>query len=232
MLLSDTVHDLADLVLGRACLGCGVVGRDLCDDCLQSCRRRPDCVPLPLADASAWVGSPYDGLVRSLVLAYKDGHRSLARPLGQLLADVVAAALAGAGKSAGYLVRVPGHRRPERGFDALGLVVRHAAIDLRRRGLIAPALDILARERDYRPAKNLDRWGRLHELDGAFVARPARGDLGLPRNLPLLVVDDVMTTGATLAEAVRALRSGGIEPRGAAVIAAAGLAPRSARVRR
>lgn len=233
MLLSDALHDLADVVLGRACVGCGVVGRDFCDACLKACQRPAVLLPVPRAATNAWAGSPYAGTVRTLVLAYKDGQRSLARPLAVLLADVVAAILASQGKSAGFLVRVPGHRRPERGFDALGLIVRHAVIDLHRRGLVVPALRILAREHDYPAAKNLTRPARLRELDGAFVARPSPGDLGLPKRLPVIVVDDVMTSGATLAEAIRALRFAGFEPDCAAVIAAAGLdTPGSARVGR
>jgi predicted amidophosphoribosyltransferase len=222
MPLSHPLLDLADLVLGRTCLGCGAVGRELCANCLQRCRARPRLLPVPTGAATAWVAGPYSGPVRSMVLAYKDGQRSLAQPLGTLLADAVDAALADAGQRAGFLVRVPGHRRPSRGFDALGLVVRHATIDLQRRGLIAPALGMLVRHRDHRPTKRLTRSERFAELTDAFVALPSRAEVGLPRHLPLIVVDDVMTSGATLAEAVRAMRAVGMPPHVAAVIAAAG----------
>jgi len=220
VLLDDGLRDLADLVLGRTCLGCGVVGRDFCESCQQALRRSPVRVPVPAASSSAWVGAPYDGTIRRLVLAYKDGHRSLARPLGERLADVIEGAVRSEGQRAGFIVRIPGHRRPQRGFDALGLLVGHATIDLRRRGLIVPVLPILVQARDHLPSKRLGRVDRFRELEGAFVAEVKTRDVGLPPALPVIVVDDVMTSGATIAEAMRALRAAGMPPRCAAVITA------------
>jgi predicted amidophosphoribosyltransferase len=219
--LYDALLDVADLVLGRACLGCGVVGRDLCPQCLTCCRNAPLRRPIPTTSHAAWVAAPYAGLVRTALLAYKDGQRSLARPLGVLLADSVTAALVDAGQEAGFLVRVPGHRQPARGFDALGLVVRHAAIELRRRGLVVPPIGLLRRRHDHVPSKALDRPGRFAALAGAFEAVPSRSDIGLPSHLPLIVVDDVLTTGATLAEALRAMDAQQMPAGAVAVIAAA-----------
>jgi len=219
--LTNPLHDLADLILGRTCLACGAIGRELCEPCLMRCRGRPRPLPVPGSATTAWATSPYADPVRSMVLAYKDGQRSLAHPLGVLLADAVSATLVDAGQGAGFLVRIPDHPRPARGFDALGLVVRHATIDLRRRGLIAPSLGLLKRQRDHRPTKRLTRRERFDELVGAFIAQPTHADVGLPPRLPLIVVDDVMTSGATLAEAARAMHAAGLRLHSAAVIAAA-----------
>ncbi|MDQ2755299.1 MAG: ComF family protein, partial [Actinomycetota bacterium] len=64
----------------------------------------------------------------------------------------------------------------------------------------------------------LDRAGRAANLLGAYAVRPRLG-AGL-RGREVVLVDDILTTGATLAEAARALRAHGCEPRAAAVVAA------------
>jgi predicted amidophosphoribosyltransferase len=81
----------------------------------------------------------------------------------------------------------------------------------RRAAPLARALDLplaapLRRARRTRPQTRLGRAERLHALDGAFTVRPAAG---LPRGAHVLLVDDVATTGATLAAAATALGKAG-----------------------
>jgi predicted amidophosphoribosyltransferase len=194
--------DLADLVLGRACLGCGAPAPGVCGPCraglLQPRTGR-------LADGTpVHAATPYRGLARDLVIAFKEhGFRDLGPPLGGLLADAVRRA------PAGLVVPVPGRRRLRRGYDPVGVLATSAA---RRLGRPPPAVALRAGR--YPELKGLTRAERLAAVPGAFrVVRPVAG--------PVVLVDDVLTTGATLGEAVRTCRSAGIEVVACAVVARA-----------
>ena len=144
---------------------------------------------------------------QKLLLAHKErGRTTLARPLGAMLAR--AAAAYGPGvvlvpvPSARAAVRVRGHDHARRLAAAAGL-----------RGRLRSAA-LLTGARAVADQSGLDAAGRAANLTGALVARrPLPG-------LAVVVVDDVVTTGATLTEAARALRAAGADVRGAAVVAA------------
>lgn len=216
--LPTLLTDLADLVLGRCCLGCGVPAPGLCGPCQTRLRGRPFTVTRPGMARPTWVAAEYSGLARAVVLAYKqEGYHSLAPPLGVLLADAVRAAVGTGTASTGAvtLVRVPGHRRPERGFDALGAVCREACRALAAAGLSVTQERLLRTASDYRALKGLDRAARSRQVIGAFVAvrMPAR-------DAPVVVVDDVITTGATVHEAVAALERAQVRVTAVAAVAA------------
>ncbi len=219
-----------DLVLGSRCVGCGAPGRALCAPCDGALPRAageawPTPTPPGLVRPSATAA--YADLVRAMIIAHKDqGRLSLARPLGALLAcAVLEAAVAGAPGTVPAdltdgidLVPVPSHpavvRR--RGHDPLLRIARVAATDLRRRGLDVRVRRLLrVAGRRPRDQAGLDASARAANLAGRFAAR--RGDGG---HRLLLVVDDVITTGATLREAQRALEAAGVQPHGAAAVAA------------
>ena len=212
------LSDVADLVLGRTCLSCGEIGSELCGPCLAALRGQVlvrDRPPIIVA------AGPYDGFLGSAVLAYKqDGHRSLSHPLGLLLADALATLALVAGTGHLTVVPVPGHRRPARGFDALGGIVGHAVDDLGRRGHSVSRVPALRQTRDYSAVKGLGRAERHRQVLGAMAVRP-RTAVGLTAHGPVVVVDDVITTGATCTEAVRALAAAGIAVAGIAAVAAA-----------
>jgi ComF family protein len=201
--------DLLDLVLPRLCAGCGTPGLTLCPGCachLAAPRRHrpepcPDGLP-PLVTAGA-----YAGPVRAALLAHKEDARlGLTRPLGMALARAVVQL-----GEAAVLVPVPSARRAvrERGHDHAR---RLAAVAARSAGLRSRPLLVQARRTA--DQSGLDVAQRAANLQGALRAR-ARLD-----GLPVVVVDDVVTSGATLAEATRALREAGADVRGCAVVAA------------
>jgi predicted amidophosphoribosyltransferase len=214
-----------DLVLGAGCAVCGRPGRALCHGCRSSLRCSAEVrwpTPTPPGLAPPWSAGEYDGALRSLVLGHKEqGRLSLQRPLGQLLAGTLEAAstvlLSGAGAGPLEVVPVPSHPAVvrHRGHDALGRIARRAVVVLRSRGVPArlrPVLAVTGRPVDQ---AGLDAAGRAANLAGAFRARPLGAGQG-----PVVVVDDVLTTGATAREAQRALEESGTRVAAVAVVAA------------
>jgi predicted amidophosphoribosyltransferase len=135
-----------------------------------------------------------------------------------------------AGRPAGaVLVQVParGISRRRRGYDPLQLLLSR----LERQGLLPAGLQLLPAVRPAASGKRLMRWrspGGQKSLGRIARQRNVAGSMAVPpRYAPLiagrgcLLVDDVLTTGATMAELARALRAAGGVPLGGAVLAAA-----------
>ena len=186
---------LANALLGSpACTGCGHRDGPVCSSCLAHLRP-PDRLPtVPGIDrvVAAW---EHDGAARSLVLDLKlGGRRWAARPL----AAAMCAAAARAGVTGDSVTWVPGRRRDtrERGYDHAEVLAREVA---RRLG-IRPAR-LLVRLRLAEDQATLTARERFANLAGAFAARPEAG--------PVVLVDDVVTTGATAAACASALRAAG-----------------------
>ena len=204
---------LLDLVLPRACAGCARPGRLVCATCRALLASapvgpvRPDPCPPGLPVVRAHGG--YDGPLKQLLLAHKEhGGLALSDPLGGALAGVVA----GFGSPGLVLCPAPSSRAAvrARGYDHTGRLARSAARALGGgfvvRGLLVPA-------RGVRDQAGLTSTERARNLHGAFRAVPAD-------RAQVLLVDDVVTTGATLVEAARALEERGHRVVGAAVLGA------------
>jgi predicted amidophosphoribosyltransferase len=204
---------LADLVLPRTCAGCALPGDVLCPGCrcwlavprLAQPRRHPAGFP-PTVAAGA-----YAGPVRPAVLAFKEhGRAELAGPLGTALALAVIVVLAGLpGGGAGgpvRLVPVPSSAAAvqRRGRDHVAELARSAAVELRAAGVAARPAVLLRRRRGTRDSAGLDAAARRANLAGRFTVRPTRR-WPAPGTV-LVVVDDVVSSGATLTEAARVLR--------------------------
>jgi predicted amidophosphoribosyltransferase len=211
---------LLDLVVPVVCAGCGAGPDFLCGSCRAALSGpgrlvRPSPAPpgLPVVAAAA----TYDGVVRSALIAHKErGVLRLAGPLGGALATAVAALpLAGPAPAALRLVPVPS--RPAvvraRGHDP---TARIAAAAARRLGPGVRVARLLRQGRRVADQSGLDALARARNLEGALRVRGRPGSTGLP----VVVVDDLVTTGASLAEAARALDGCGFVVLGAAVVAA------------
>ncbi|WP_310719900.1 ComF family protein [Streptomyces lydicus] len=229
-------RELAGLVLPVACAGCGRPRTELCVECrrvlardgrgARRVRPRPEPAGLP----RVWAGVPYADEARAVLLAHKErGALRLAAPLGAVLAGAVRGLRPGAG--ALLLVPVPSARRAVagRGHDPVRRITLAAAADLRRgagngvgEGAGARVLAVLRQRRTVADQAGLSARQRLANVAGALEVRG--GAERLLTGLPVVLVDDLVTTGATLAEAARAVTAAGGRVTGAAVVAATGSA--------
>jgi predicted amidophosphoribosyltransferase len=219
--------ELLDLLLGSSCVGCGRPGRLLCPRCGAKLPRGTfACLPTPAPDGLAppVAAGEYDGVLRLLVNAHKErGRFSLAAPLGDLLAGSVLAVLSGAGADGGaapVLVPVPSRRAVvrQRGHDPLLRITRRAAARLRGGGAPARVGRLLRPVRTVADQAGLSAEERATNLVGSLRCTP--GAAGRLAASGVVVVDDVITTGATAREAQRALEDVGLRVLGIAVVAA------------
>lgn len=204
MALRDALLDAWALIMPVECAGCGTPDRALCAGCAA------EMVPLLAARSTpgglaVTTALRYDGVVRRAVLALKEEHRTDA---AAFLARPLAAALRQVAPHPGSVELVPVPTGPaayrRRGYDPVVLL-------LRRSGRTPSS--VLRVTRRTAVQKSLGAAERAANLRGAFAARaPLVG-----RRFAL--VDDILTTGATLDEAARALSEAGGEVVGAATLA-------------
>ena len=211
-------------------------GRLLCAVCEAGLEVRPRPAwptPAPAGLVAPWAATSYDGVVRAMVVGHKE-HRllALARPLGDLLAQAVRAAVDGPGGRAahrccwcrcprGRAARASAGTSPRR--RSPGWPPRYSRRTTWRRPAwrcSAPA------QRPGRPGRA--RRGVAGRQPGRCTPRPPSGPAsagpavarGRARPSHVVVCDDVLTTGATAAEAQRALRAVGLAPLAVATVAA------------
>ncbi|MDQ1739547.1 MAG: hypothetical protein QOE53_1199 [Pseudonocardiales bacterium] len=206
--------DLMDLVLPSSCVCCGRGGPVWCPGCRPKSDPEPVALPAAPSGPPVFAAGEYSGALRSALLAFKErGQRALAGPLAAYLSDAVDVSRRQLSAPRGHpiLVPVPSSRSAarQRGGDHLLRLVAEVAP---QNGLdVLPALRLAGRGRDSAGLSAAERAANL-----ANRMRAAPGAAGRP----VLLVDDIVTTGATLAEASRALRAAGWQVCGAAVIAA------------
>lgn len=212
---------LAGLVFQRPCQACGARVEEpglgtLCEPCWGGLEAQPwpllrfPGIAEPAFDRGV-AAFPYQGSLRQLVHAFKfEGHPSLRRPLSQAMARRCEEAR---GWGCDAVVAMPLSRASwrERGYDAAGRLAEGLA---QAWGLpLLPALS-WARERERQSA--LKRAERLRNAAGALQAAAVPGRR-------LLLVDDLLSSGATADDAARALKASGAAFVGVAALAHAEL---------
>ncbi|WP_330458165.1 ComF family protein [Streptomyces sp. NBC_00820] len=218
-------QDLTDLVLPAECGGCGAGRTVLCTRCRAALSgavpRRVRPVPEPSGLPVVHAAAPYAKEVRAVLLAHKErGALALTGALGTALAGAVRAGLAaedrgrreavaealGTGTGPVLLVPVPSARWAvrARGHDPVRRMALAAAGRLRRAGTPARVVAVLRQRRAVADQAGLGARQRLENLAGALEV--VAGGARLLDRGRIVLVDDLITTGASLSEAARALR--------------------------
>jgi predicted amidophosphoribosyltransferase len=227
-----------EMALPTTCGGCGSPGATWCVPCAHEQGHATYCggprqvcpTPCPAGYPPTWAATPYGTSARASLVAFKDGdRRDLETVLAPMLSDAIAAALAidphlravlMSGNGPVFVVPVPSSTSAvrRRGDAPLELLTR-AAIARSACSpcelVFSPALRIRRRVADQ---AGLNHRQRATNLEHAMQVQPRwRPSV---HGVSCLLVDDVMTTGATLLEAARALREAGARHVAAATVAA------------
>ncbi|MBM7504204.1 ComF family protein [Agromyces aurantiacus] len=203
--LREALLDALALVLPVACAGCGAPDRSVCGACRAALE--PAAAPVERPGIRAWAGLSYAGAAARAIRSFKDDGRTDAAPA---LAPALRAALAAAcaepvrpGRLEVAVVPSTAAARRARGYDPVRLLVRHAGF---RSANVLRALD----RADQAGLGRAER--RANAARSLTAVRPLSGGR-------FVLVDDVVTTGSTLADAVRAIRSAGGDVAAIAVLA-------------
>lgn len=183
---------IRDLVFTPRCIGCGTLGVHVCSGCDASLRPQK----FRFKDSSIVCHSvgTYEGWLREAIIDYKSGSRAVVFGLALVLARRLPIGVT--------IVPTPSSRAKnhERGYDTIGLLSRQIARQ-RKDIVLQPALHIT---RPVVDQVGLGARERYVNVAGAFRSvRPLSGRI--------LVLDDVVTTGATLSECVRAVQLAGAQ---------------------
>jgi predicted amidophosphoribosyltransferase len=213
--LRESLLDAAAVLLPVRCAGCGEPDRGLC----SSCRRQlaPDIVPRSVDGVPVWSALEYSGVPRRVILAYKESGRvdaapALARALRVAIAEGQRADRTRSVRRADALLPVlipsTAAARRARGFHPTGMILARARL------LVPPLWRGLRLTRQTQDQAGLTSSGRAANRRGSMVASTRL------RGRRCLIVDDIVTSGSTIAEAARAIASVGGHVVGAATVAA------------
>ncbi|KZE89002.1 ComF family protein [Microbacterium sp. TNHR37B] len=207
----EALREAVGLFFPVWCAGCDLAGVELCPACRAALLPHPpELIVRRLVQGTTVVSSlRYADTVSRVIRAWKeDGRTALTAPLAAALRLAVAGLCDRTRTAEGSvdLVPLPSSRAAfrRRGFVPVDLLVRRAGVRPTR--LLTPGVAAADQRR-------LGREERIRNVVGTVRAREARGHR-------VILVDDVVTTGATLAEAARVLAAAGADVVGAVTVAA------------
>jgi predicted amidophosphoribosyltransferase len=208
------MKSLAELIFPSRCIGCSQLGISICSVCRKSWHSHIYHRTIKVLDTSYPVISAveYSPIASRVLLRAKEANQEAA---DQLLVNALSHSLRYFLKNFGFgdLVPIPSRRSAtrKRGRDFMqeitGSVAKNESIN---------SLQILQHQRAVRDQSQLNSQQRSRNIAGAFSTSFNLAEMRDSGNIgPLIIVDDLVTTGATLAEAIRALRTAGFPVLGA-----------------
>jgi ComF family protein len=218
--MTSLIEKAVAIFAPHRCLGCGIHNNILCENCQKAQVVSPQSFCVVCAKPSkawqlcpsctthsglkhVWVAGLYNGVLKTVIHDYKFARKRAAfEPLARMLGTILPA-------GDWHIVPVPtatNHVR-QRGYDHARLLARALADDLK-----LPFIPLLARAHDSRQVGASRQTRRQQVQDAFYVAKP------LPKN-PIVLVDDVCTTAATLSAAAQVLQAAGATEVSAAVCA-------------
>ncbi|MDR0433018.1 MAG: hypothetical protein LBH48_06900 [Bifidobacteriaceae bacterium] len=227
------LHDCVDLLVPWQCAGCQAPGPALCPECRKEffgpVRRCESGAPrLVPADAGpslpVWTRATYAGPARDAIGEWKRRGRADLTPLfAQVMAGIgreIAPGLARLGLVNVAVVPVPSRlvSRLRRGIGLTAVLAEGLAAGLSAGGVECQVTDCLRRAAGSRDQVGLAARARSANREGTTEVRVPQS--GAFPAMPAVLVDDVVTTGASLLDGERALARAGIATPGAAVLAA------------
>ncbi|MDD5747669.1 MAG: hypothetical protein PHP64_01225 [Actinomycetota bacterium] len=207
--LQQAKRELIELVFPSKCVCCGLQGTGLlCSSCLEKkvSSTKTSQYEYALEEicdickvSGVRAGGEYRGETRELVMKLKSGYRESAIPLGRMM--VVACGNDPSFSHPDIITFVPSERKKvtERGYNPAELLARAVSSHFGRK-----CSSLLVKTRKTFDQDELPRTGRQQNVKGAFEVS---GDA--QKNRGVLLVDDVLTTGATVLECASTLFSGG-----------------------
>jgi len=208
------MKSLAELIFPSRCIGCSQIGISICSTCRKSWHSHIYHRTIKVLDTSYPVISAieYSPIASRVLMRAKEANQEAA---DQLLVNALSHSLRYFLKNFGFgdLVPIPSRRSAtrKRGRDFMQEITDSVA-----ENESIKSLQILQHQRAVRDQSQLNSQQRSRNIAGAFSTSFNLAEVRDSGNIgPLIIVDDLVTTGATLAEAIRALRTAGFPVLGA-----------------
>ena len=208
------MKSLAELIFPSRCIGCSQLGISICSTCRKSWHSHIYHRTIKVINTSYPVISAieYSPIASRVLLRAKEANQEAA---DQLLVSALSHSLRYFLKNFGFgdLVPIPSRRSAtrKRGRDFMQEITDSVA-----ENESIKSLQILQHQRAVRDQSQLNSQQRNRNIAGAFSTSFNLAEVRASGNIgPLIIVDDLVTTGATLAEAIRALRTAGFPVIGA-----------------
>ena len=214
---------ISQLLFPSSCLLCNQPGVDVCSECSTKIRRNRR--GLYISDIPVWAGAVYGDELSELILLAKEKHILPARNfLAELLVEsFMRARNESEIRERTILVPVPSSKSANRtrGYRHAYLLARQMLkrLPLSQRGSVS-IQEMLVVNRKVADQTNLNREQRERNVKGAYSVTKTSD---LAEQADLYLIDDLLTTGSSVREGIRALRQAGLRPAG---VLTAGVSPR------